>query len=139
MSDENTNAPDTRYASYSSQFIVQPTNPSLGHFQTLRTPLTDTQRHTEGIILAKARQESLDAELLARISWCESRYQMKWNYLHDTNPDYYTAYGVFQIVRGHEATYGISRMDLEGNIDLAIEIYKAEGTSPWNLSKGCWE
>lgn len=95
----------------------------------------------EPIIREAAEEKGLsyqEASLLVKIAECESGFQMKWNYLHDTNPEYYTAYGLFQVVRGHEATYGVSRMTPEGNIQIAIQLYLKNGTGDWNLSKGCW-
>ena len=74
---------------------------------------------------------------LDAIATCESRYQQKWNYLHDTNPDYYTAYGIFQVVRGHEATYGLDRTTPEGNIELAVKLYADKGLAPWKASEMC--
>ena len=107
--------------------------------QAFRIAPGHSKAYIEDLIRSKARLAGLDEDLLVKLAWCESGLQQKWNYLHDTNPDYYTAFGVFQIIKGHEAKYGIERMSLEGNIDLAIQIYLKEGVRPWNLSFGCWQ
>ena len=79
-----------------------------------------------------------EAEILERIAQCESKWVMKWNYLHNVRPDYYTAFGYFQIIKTHELKYGIDRTDPKGNIDLAVLLYRKNGTSDWLASASCW-
>lgn len=91
-------------------------------------------------ILASARNHGIDGNLMVRIATCESGLvPNKWNYLHDTNPSVYTAYGLFQVVKSHDAQYGLNRMDPYDNIELAMRLYQDHGTTPWNASKSCWQ
>ena len=112
--------------------------PLLYASESPKTTLNEEQRTIRDRILEKAEEEGLDGQLLARIAYCESKYQMKWNYMHNIDPDYYTAYGVFQVIKGHEETYGISRMDLEGNLEIAFLLFRDKNVQPWILSESCW-
>lgn len=98
-----------------------------------------SKEQIEDLIWLKSEEQGISGNLMVKIARCESGLSQKWNYLNDTNPNYYTAYGLFQIIEGHELTYGINRMTLEGNIELALELYKDKGTQPWKLSSKCWQ
>lgn len=93
--------------------------------------------YIEDIIRLKSEKAGLNADLMARIAYCESGFQQIWNYKHSENPNYWTAFGVFQIVKGNEIKYGINRTTLDGNIDLAIRLYLDQGLKPWTASRGC--
>lgn len=101
--------------------------------------LQERQAQYEPIIRQFSQKFGVPGDIMVAIAKCESGFNpYRWNYLHDTNPDYYTAYGMFQVVKGHERTFGLSRMTLEGNIEIAMRLYLANGTSDWNESKYCW-
>ena len=61
---------------------------------------------------------------MVKIAVCESKIKMKWNYNHDLNKNFWTAYGPFQVVRSHEATYGISRGTFGGNVEIAMKLFR---------------
>lgn len=83
-------------------------------------------------------------EVLERIAWCESRNRQfdtdgtplrgTFNY-HDV--------GKFQInMRFWEKEakkLGLDVFTEEGNEAMALEIYRRQGTKPWNGSKRCWQ
>lgn len=132
---EDTNDKSTRYASYLDAYVVATNSPVA--FKIAPGSTQYSKAYIEDLIRYKARQEGLNEELMAAIAYCESGYQQKWNYLHDTDPDYYTAYGPFQVIKGHQDRFGIDRMTLEGNIELAFKLYEEQGLKPWELSKNC--
>lgn len=83
---------------------------------------------------------SADFDILDRIAQCESKWRMVWNYRHAENPEYYTAYGFFQITRGtaHATDASLDRTIPQENIRLAVKLYRKSGTVPWNASRSCW-
>ena len=99
-----------------------------------------SKEYIEALITDKAALAGIDPKILLAIAKAESGFQQKWNYMNPTGDpnSIYSAYGVFQIIKTNEIKYGISRMTLEGNISLAIQIYLFEGTTPWNISKHNW-
>lgn len=83
-----------------------------------------------------------DAEyrILNRIAQCESEWKNIPNHLYDGEGGRYTAYGPFQILKSTARNYSKEdRREVYTNIDIAIKIYKAEGTTPWNESRYCWK
>ena len=102
-------------------------------------PENYSKQYIEDLIRLKSAEVGINGDLMVSIARCESNLTQKWNYAHDTNPDYYTAYGVFQIIRTHQDKYGINRMTLDGNMNLALELYKKNGTKDWELSRSCWK
>lgn len=96
------------------------------------------------LIVKKAQDEAFTASeinLLIKIAWCESGISQKWNYMNPTgdHTSKWSAYGLFQIIASHEKTFGISRMTPEGNISIALSLFKKNGTRDWNESKSCWQ
>lgn len=79
-----------------------------------------------------------EASTLAKVAYCESHWKQIWNSLHPIRPDYYTAFGFFQIIAGHDKTYKLDRMDPYQNVDEAVLLYRDQGLQPWDESKGCW-
>ena len=76
------------------------------------------------------------AELLKKIGSCESGFQMKPN-----SSGISSAYGIFQTLKVHNARaarLGGTRFDTVTQIAVAIELFKEQGTTPWNASKSCW-
>lgn len=73
-----------------------------------------------------------DVATLTRIAKCESA-------LHNVpNKDgESSAIGAFQILAMHNSKG--NRYATEGNEDIAIKLYKQQGTTPWNSSKYCWK
>jgi hypothetical protein len=80
--------------------------------------------------------------LLEKIAWCESRNNPK------AKNRYSTASGRFQFLKGSWAYYGkklwgdelVNKdvFDYEDNTELALYVYKRNGTSDWLESKPCW-
>ena len=84
--------------------------------------------------------EAIDLEdrydLLNRIAYCESKWQMVPNAIS-------SAYGYFQIIDGTEKLTpqykaGLRKTDPYANIDMAIYLYQKYGTLPWVASRHCW-
>lgn len=96
-----------------------------------------SKAYIQQVITEKSKESGIDPDLMVAVSTCESGLQMKWNSRHSEDPEYYTAYGPFQVVRSHEKTFGFDRMTLEGNIQIAIRLYLKEGLVPWKLSLKC--
>ena len=79
-----------------------------------------------------------DFVILDAVSTCESNWGNKPNYLYDGENGIYTAYGPFQILKSTAERYSSEdRRDPYANVRIAVEIYKAEGLTPWKLSKYC--
>lgn len=83
-------------------------------------------------------------EIFERIAWCESRnrqFDKSGKPLRGTL-NYYDI-GKFQINAqfwGKEADkLGYDLSTEEGNEAMALEIYRRQGTKPWNGSKTCWQ
>ena len=83
-------------------------------------------------------------EVLERIAWCESRnrqFDKNGKPLRGTLN--YHDMGKFQInMRFWEEEAKKLGLDLsteEGNEAMALEIYRRQGTKPWNGSKACWQ
>lgn len=76
---------------------------------------------------------------------CEGAYRQIWNYRHDENPAYYTAFGIFQITAGtaRRTDSTLDRFDPYQNMQLGIKIFHNEGTAPWSTEAGgntkCWQ
>lgn len=84
----------------------------------------------------RAEEEGANYNVLNRIAMCESKWRMVGN-------SESTAYGYFQILEGTEKftpeyKQGRRRHDPYANIDMAIFLYKADGTEPWKESEPCW-
>ena len=125
----------TKEESYNQLFV------SAVYVQKLRTvPQKNAEAdYWRSVIVSYAGRFGVPADIMVRIAECESKIRMVWNYRHEENPDYFTAFGIFQTVAGHEKTYNLSRLTPEGNIEIAMRLYLDEGTAPWNSSRSCWE
>lgn len=88
--------------------------------------------------LAKQCQDlGYNCLLLDTIAFCESSWRMVKNSAS-------SAYGYFQIIDGTEKTTpqyaeGKRKYDPYTNIDMALYLYGARGSNPWNESRGCWQ
>lgn len=92
----------------------------------------------------EAPKSPLLPEIFERIVWCESRnrqFDKSGKPLRGTL-NYYDI-GKFQINEqfwGKEADkLGYDLATEEGNEAMALEIYRRQGTKPWNGSKTCWQ
>ncbi len=69
----------------------------------------------------------------------ESRWRMVKNYMWDSNPKKYTAFGIFQILestaKGVDPT--LDRMEPYQNIQLAVKLYRRSGATPWLVAPQC--
>ena len=65
-----------------------------------------------------------------------------WNYRYEENPNYYTAFGIFMIVRStYESFCGDpdERFDEDKNIECAMIIASESGKHHWSESQATWE
>lgn len=95
----------------------------------------------EPIIREAAEKWGADGDLMVEIARCESGFRpYRWNYMNPTGDpkSKWSAYGMFQVIASHERTYGVSRMTLEGNIEIAMKLYLKNGTTDWKESRNCW-
>ena len=104
-------------------------------------PETYSKQYIEDLIRLKSAEAGINGDLMVKVAFCESKMIQKWNYMNPTGDpnSKWSAYGIFQIIRGHQKKYGIDRMTIDGNIALAIELYKKNGTQDWELSSSCWK
>lgn len=153
---DNQNTASVSPPAYINDLLPAPENSSLPILGGSLVALTLTNVPERRIIIPEERQSwgdriiqeaqrrglsREDGELLVKISSCESGLDpTRWNYLNPTGDptSKNSAYGLFQVIRSHELTYGISRMTPEGNIAIALNLYIKNGTKDWVLSKGCW-
>lgn len=122
-------------------------------------PETDSERHRNAVIeiaderalvghgsssvAEYVRAYFADTPVLARIAWCESKFEhteADGSVLRGkvTPADV----GVMQINEYyHGKTAKILDIDLhslDGNLAYARYLYEREGTTPWNASRHCW-
>lgn len=84
----------------------------------------------------------LDVDTMKSIAWHESRYKNVWNYRYEENPNYYTAFGIFQIVRSTYASFcgdPQERFNEDKNIECAMKIASTGGLHHWDESKHMWK
>ena len=75
-----------------------------------------------------------DYEILYRIAYCESGWKETAK-----NPNS-SASGLFQFINSTWKRYGQGDVfDPYNNINAAIDLYRAEGTRPWDESRNCWK
>jgi hypothetical protein len=87
----------------------------------------------------KSKVSEREYKILHLIAQCESEWKNIPNHLYDGENGRYTAYGPFQILKSTARGYSKEdRREVYTNIDIAIAIYRKEGTTPWNESKYCW-
>lgn len=81
--------------------------------------------------------------ILKKISWCESGNMQfeKDGSIHrgKINPKDIGKYQINERWNGEEALrLGFDIYTLEGNTKMALHLYKGQGTTPWDWSRGCW-
>lgn len=85
--------------------------------------------------LASKNGVASSTQLLQDIAWCESRYSA-------TAASRTNDIGPMQINRTYHTkaaqARNLSLTDPFDNIQYGIELFKEQGTAPWNASKGCW-
>lgn len=81
-------------------------------------------------------------EVLGRIAMCESRnkqFDKSGNVLRGSNPQDVGKYQINLMHWGREAEkLGHDLTTEEGNEEMALELYRRQGTKPWVWSKACW-
>ena len=100
-------------------------------------------REVELNIREKALEYGLNPNIMIDIAIAESGMELEqvWNYKYEENKNYYTAFGVFQIVSStYEAFCGSpeERFDIDKNIECAMIIASESGHHHWNESKKSW-
>jgi len=97
--------------------------------------IPETEQEWTGLLLARKAQENglstEDIALLTKIGVCESGLRNVPN-----RSGVSSAIGAFQELAMHNNKG--DRSVTEGNIDIAIKLFKTQGTTPWNSSKFCW-
>lgn len=90
-----------------------------------------------------AQENSLDAALIQKIIWCESKSNNKairLNYRGDVL--WSKDVGYFQIDDYYWQEFflkkGLDIYDPQDNLKAGIYLIKKQGTEPWNSSKFCW-
>jgi hypothetical protein len=94
-------------------------------------------------IRAKALEYGLNPNTMVDIAIAESGQNLEqvWNYRYEENPNYYTAFGIFQIVSStYESFCGDpdERFDIDKNIECGMIIASESGKHHWNESKSAW-
>lgn len=94
-------------------------------------------------IREKAIEYGLNPNKMVAIAIAESGMNLDagWNYRYKEDPDYYTAYGVYQVVRStYEQFCGHpdERFDEDKNIECGMIIASESGLHHWNESKSQW-
>jgi hypothetical protein len=85
------------------------------------------------LIQQKAKEAGLsdkDIRILIAIAECESGIHSK------PNKQGSGAFGIFQIMPVHN--WRGDRFSAEGNIEIAIELYKEQSVTPWQASAACY-
>lgn len=112
--------------------------------ETATTTTATTTIPDQAEVEAKVREEFSDVPAMVEIARCESKFRQ----FTDSGNVFYGGYdnnmiGVFQFYESvHKSTadsLGYDLSTLEGNMDYARHLYQAEGLTPWNSSKSCWE
>ncbi|MEY2664956.1 MAG: hypothetical protein RLZZ480_61 [Candidatus Parcubacteria bacterium] len=117
------------------------TAPQLSFAGTkVATPTIPTKLETE----KRVREYFKDIPVMIEIARCESNFRQ---YTDAGNPLRGGAsggmVGVFQFFESiHSAgalALGYDITTLEGNLAYARHVYNAQGTTPWDPAKGCWD
>ena len=96
------------------------------------------------LIATKSKEHGVDANLTQAIAFCESTYKQfdarTGTVLRGVhNP---LDVGLFQINEKYHLKksqeLGFDIYSVEGNIDYALWLLKAQGAHPWKWSKPCW-
>lgn len=97
--------------------------------------IPESEQEWTGLLLAKKAQDNglstEDIALLTKIGKCESGLRNVPNRSGASS-----AIGAFQELAMHNNKG--NRSVTEGNLDIAIKLYKTQGTKPWESSKFCW-
>ena len=105
-------------------------------------PFNPSLLSVEDQILYFTDEYEVDSELALSIAYAESEYKNIWNSRHNERPDYYTAFGIFQIVRGTYKSYcgdPEERFDVTKNIECGVKILSTPGgENNWNESRHVW-
>lgn len=93
---------------------------------------------------AKVREYFADIPVMIEIARCESKFRQftdSGNVLRGGMGG--GMIGVFQfyeaIHTGAAASLGYDLATLDGNLAYARHVYEAQGTTPWNSAKFCWD
>ena len=116
-------------------------NTEAANATTKTTPVTPvTQIETE----KRVREFFKDTPVMIEIARCESNFRQftdAGNVLR--GGDSGGMVGVFQFFESIHAApakaLGYDIATLEGNLGYAKQMYKNEGTTPWNPAKSCWD
>jgi hypothetical protein len=111
----------------------------------LATEVAETQTQTiPELIAKKSKEQGVDAKLSQAIAFCESTNR-QFNVDSGTvlrgvhNP---LDVGLFQINERYHLQksqeLGFDIYTVEGNIDYALWLLKAQGAQPWKWSQPCW-
>ena len=114
-----------------------PPTPSRKVARKIRHLRAYSEHEVERLIETHARRVGLDPDLPLAIARCESG--LKWNAASRSS----TARGVFQYLAGtwnrtKAGSSGVSALDADANIRMAVTHIALKGTAPWNASRKCW-
>jgi hypothetical protein len=101
---------------------------------------TDEYYHQEPIRYIRHRGEELGKDnatimTMIRISFCESGHREN---AVNVNVNKTIDRGIFQLNSIHKGISNKDAFDFVKNIDYAWKMQTAQGFSPWNSSKHCW-
>jgi len=122
--------------------LVGTTTPTAAPVAIKDEPIEPPQT-VENQIVEYARKEGVDPQLPMKIAYCESTHRQfdeDGSVLRGkANPQ---DVGVFQINEYYHLAdskkLGYDIHTQEGNIAYAMQLYKKQGSRPWNWSKPCW-
>jgi len=94
-------------------------------------------------IRAKAIEYGLNPNLMVEIAIAESGLNLEqvWNYRYEEDPDYYTAFGIYQVVSStyeHFCGNPEERFDEDKNIECGMIIASESGIHHWSESSHIW-
>ena len=88
----------------------------------------------QSVIRLKAQDYGLDARLVEKIVYCESRGRFD---AINTNKNGTTDKGLLQINSIHN-TRELDMFDPEDNLDFGLKMMQKQGLKPWLASSKCW-
>lgn len=97
-----------------------------------------TEEEVQRLIEHHATTMGVEPDLPLAIARCESG--LKWNAASRSS----TARGVFQYLAGTwknttAGRSGVSALDADANVRMAVAHIALKGTAPWNASRRCWD